>query len=1107
MTAFFLTLDWPHGGWGRPAAAPAASREPASAGAAGGEAATLTATAAFAETSSRRRHGLRRARLPLLFSVFISLFLSISWYALAGTPPDTPSPEDDIGESNAERKDSNPTAPKQPGQPGGGVPVPSVFQVAEDDIPPELRFAPPILSTASSMGHRSISPPVQRDRRPSGAGAASSGAVVVSEMLQPYTYGRVGATFGSVLVLTDVDDTLWCSGSMAAFGKHIGGIDSELGRGLPYPGIGTLLFMLALGPHTSTPSGLRIPIEHCPVPLPSPQTQNCPYDVQQFPVQHFLPRRAGVLSARVSTSLLAQFTRPPSFFRDIDAIFTSGARQLYGAGAPRWPLGYQNQMKFAQVLSSQNSRGEAKIWGFTEAISGGGPAVVLGDTGEKDPEAAAGMAVKYPESLGAVLLHSVFLNRQKEIDAGTGRQRREMPKHMIPFVMDVSGVKLPAVQLVYEILVKVRGGEEVQSFGDLSEEVAYAAGVQIAADVRQLFKTATRRQLLAAEARASGDPGSSPLAPPVIFIHVTRLHTQVLETPQEVGVAGQLANFSSKLAMKVSRWSAKKFSPNPELIDIAGFRQRAEVLPVFLQSPVQKVSPQGVRYPLGVPFASYRTAVGAAFASWALGMLTTQDVMSLIVAAIRDLRSLGPPNHCWQRTVVHEMLVDVAAVQHFLGPLEARTDLRGAEVFADAVSALEAFELFHKEHCGPRDPAIPTPQALCLEKLEAALAQHAANGGPANARQQLLPILSLACRYREQMDHWLSAGPEEVESLAFFLGRAIIIGSPAASLLYADKDRQEEASQQQEQQQQSHQQEPQQQQQQMQQQQLQQQQMQQQQLQQQQMQQQQLQPNANIPNELSLFQLHRDMARLPELAVELHTDPEEAPSLISPSLQMAALDVQTVEDLRPFLPDDYSVPTDVEASASVQQPGDGGRRSPRGSRRRDVGGLPEEENGGGGDYLGDCGHRKPAPVSLWLGNLRNFCANSRDPAGTEACGVLKRWLLGPEEQTGPPTDGEGPKRSRAALPALIRVADWNTQKPKSALEIPELGIVLEPYQLRPGATGREELEKAQALNVVGGIYAGRGTVRHQRPSERAVWQRIAAALKVIMGVECSDLFG
>lgn len=63
------------------------------------------------------------------------------------------------------------------------------------------------------------------------------------------------------------------------------------------------------------------------------------------------------------------------------------------------------------------------------------------------------------------------------------------------------------------------------------------------------------------------------------------------------------------------------------------------------------------------------------------------------------------------------------------------------------------------------------------------------------------------------------------------------------------------------------------------------------------------------------------------------------------------------------------------------------------------------------------------------------------------------------------------------------------------------------FLIRAGATGRDELEKAQAFNLVGGIYAGRGTVRHQRPSERAAWQRIFSALKVLRDVECSDLFG
>lgn len=85
----------------------------------------------------------------------------------------------------------------------------------------------------------------------------------------------------------------------------------------------------------------------------------------------------------------------------------------------------------------------------------------------------------------------------------------------------------------------------------------------------------------------------------------------------------------------------------------------AEVQPVFLQAPLQRLSQQGVRYPMGVPFASYRSTVGAALASWTLGMITTQDVLSLVVAAVRDLRSLGPATHCWQRTLVQEMLLDV----------------------------------------------------------------------------------------------------------------------------------------------------------------------------------------------------------------------------------------------------------------------------------------------------------------------------------------------------------------------------------------------------------------------------------------------------------------
>lgn len=83
-------------------------------------------------------------------------------------------------------------------------------------------------------------------------------------------------------------------------------------------------------------------------------------------------------------------------------------------------------------------------------------------------------------------------------------------------------------------------------------------------------------------------------------------------------------------------------------------------MPLNLRTPLQGFFSQNSRQPLGIPFASYRSTVGAALASWALGMTPTQDLVSLVAAAVRDLRSLGPPTHCWQRNVVQEMLADVA---------------------------------------------------------------------------------------------------------------------------------------------------------------------------------------------------------------------------------------------------------------------------------------------------------------------------------------------------------------------------------------------------------------------------------------------------------------
>ncbi|KAL8450487.1 hypothetical protein Emag_003177 [Eimeria magna] len=934
--------------------------------------------------------------------------------------------------------------PRQPGKNGkettgpsriatGGIPSSIFIQPSSGDLPPELLPSalptlPPTLLPSSGGPFRSLN----------GKGGYMGGAgLVVSELLEANAFARVGASFGNILVLTDVDDTLWSSGSMAAFGKHIGGIDSELARGLPYPAVGTLLFLFALGPHTSTPSGLRIPTEQCPVMLLSPRSHNCPIEVQGPPL---IPRSPGILSARVSTSVLSSFTRPPSFAKDIESILTRGARHVYGSFVSRWALGFQNEVKMMHALGSQHVRGAAKIEGFTEALSDGARAVVVGDTGEKDPEATAGMAVKYPNGLAAVFLHSVFLDRQKEVEAATDPVLNELPKHAVPLILNAGGAQIPAYQLVYQVTARVREGErKVESFLDLSDHAAYAAGVQIAADVRQIFAVATRKQLLSLAGKTQGDPTPiQPAVPPLVFVHLVHLQTQTVDGPLENSVASQLASMSSKLAMKVTRWSAKRFSPNPELVEREGFRQMVELQPVSLQTPLQGVSHRGVRFPLGTPFASYRTVVGAGLASWALGMLTAQDMVSLVIAAVRDLRSIGPSFHCWQQPVVQDLLADVVSVEHYLGALGERVDLHGSAVYADAVASLRAFESFHREHCGRPEGAV-TPLNACLRQLESALA---AQGG--RALQQLLPVLSLSCRYRTELVHWTSAGSEEVEGFAFMLGRAVLRGMAAASpkapsLPGSPRDPAEQAPQggigdEKQQQQQHHQQL-----------------LLHQQLQhhlhhqQQQHQLQQQQQQSEASSETAMRKLRRDLALLPELAAELHVAPDEPLTTLSASLQLNALDLQTVESLRPFIADDYLpaavAKSDMQGAGVWQYTGEvaGGRVNGRaGFRGGDI-------EGGNGNATEGCSYCSGPPIENWLASLHAFCANSRLSIAVEVCGLLRKWLL---EVEGLP--GEDGKATRGALHALRKVAEWNTKRPTAPLYISELGIVLEPANQRPG---------------------------------------------------------
>ncbi|XP_026191980.1 uncharacterized protein LOC34620823 [Cyclospora cayetanensis] len=1018
-----------------------------------------------------RAFSSRTLLLPLLLALCLTHLARI----LAGDVLGNQAPEEGL-----DADDAHPRRPPKSGAPDGGgvesandqqsegpkkalwgVPVPSVFQVAAGDL--QATF-PVDRSSKRSTTHASFSWPGATSPgasiRPNGELPATTASppfggfpqVALLQLPDASVYKRVNASFNSVLVLTDVDDTLWSSGAATVFGNHLGGVDNQLARGLPYPGIGTLLYFLALGPHTSTPSGLRIPLADCPFRQLS-QTENCPVEVSGTPK---LPRRPGVLSARVSTPVVAKVTRPRSFRSDVETILTAGPRHIYSSAVDRWPVGFQNNMSFTSMLTGQHARGIAKVAGFVDALGqGGGPAVLVGDTGEKDPEATAAMALMHSDSLVAVLLHSVFSHRYEELmsPASPGSaQPRAVLGACLP-VLSASGRQTPALQLAYRVLAGVKN-LAVNSAADLDPEVAYAAGAQMSAEMRRIFAAATRSHLLAAEAVGRGETVTHPPPPCIVFLHVEQLDTEVVRESRPAGMGSQVAKLTSWFASKVVSWTSRKLHSNQEDLDRQGrdcqcstFQQQAVVQPLSLRALVHGVTSHGTIYPAGVPFGSYRTVVGAGLAAWTLGIITTQDVLSLVVATVRDFRSLGPPIHCWQRTLVLDMLVDVLvsfalsvsqSVEYYVGALGSRTDLRDHAVYKDAVDALWAFADFQRKHCNRLEEEVLALDS-CLEELGRGIAQYAAAKGDSTLTDQLLPLLGLVCRYKDQMEHWLSAGAEEVESFSFILGRALTIGVLGSSRLYTETRGQQQVQQQRGPQQ-----------------------VQQQRGQQQVQQQHQGQAQTqHLLEDASFRKLQRDAALLPELAVELHVGPNDAPATLSRALQQNAIDVQTVEDLQPFI--DEILPREIPSADLPRPPQEVGARNLQALRSRSIGSNSSSSNDaekvltGGKEEddadlqpPGSCSHFKSGPVCAWLNNLRAYCKSPANAIGEKACSTLKWWLFGFEGREGFNSTGAESSQLRGALVGLVRVAEYNVQNLQGVLDIPGLGIVLEPFSMRPG---------------------------------------------------------
>mmetsp|Transcript_16988 Transcript_16988/g.37783 ORF Transcript_16988/g.37783 Transcript_16988/m.37783 type:complete len:351 (-) Transcript_16988:244-1296(-) len=193
----------------------------------------------------------------------------------------------------------------------------------------------------------------------------------LSSLLQNNSYRPVKKY--SIKVVTDIDDTIVSSGGLNIFGINLGGVDNQFKRGTFYPGV--VQFNLEL----SSAMGL--------------------------------PSKMAVLTARAKEFKFALEVRPSgklcAAFRDrgLAAGVDWGIGEVYYGSVNEWVFqaqkGLRKFLNFEIMLTRDAGLGLEVQY------------VIVGDTGEKDEEAAERIISKYPSKVKAVFLHSVYRSRYR----------------------------------------------------------------------------------------------------------------------------------------------------------------------------------------------------------------------------------------------------------------------------------------------------------------------------------------------------------------------------------------------------------------------------------------------------------------------------------------------------------------------------------------------------------------------------------------------------------------------------------------------------------------------------------------------------------------------
>nr|PIL98427.1 hypothetical protein TGCOUG_312420 [Toxoplasma gondii COUG] len=624
---------------------------------------------------------------------------------------------------------------------------------------------------------------------------------------------RVRAVFHETLVLTDVDDTLWSSGAWRLGGKTLGGVDEDLSRGQTYPGIGALYFLLSAGPHvTAAPVNKFLPT--CPVPLVSPLFETCQVgdarrslagatgrvtdtwvfgggerakelqDSRRKPAEKrpLLPPRVGLLTARASSAAMRSFTRSPSFYAAVTAALIHGARQIYGPGVDDWGrVRFENNMELLRdVIGGQHSRGRGKVSGFKEALEKfpKQTPVFVGDSGERDVEAAAGMALFAQEKLAAVFVHVVFSNwvneNPDEIEQAIAAPRAT------PFNLRFNNRRIPALQLAYDVQANLHPSDpKPESFAALSDTHLYSAGMRVASVMKPLmiaYGHQSRRQRAKPTERHDRRTNKDEegirdiVALPIFFLKFRDLTVKRNMSVRRQTTSNPFRKLYSHLSTGLKNSVSK-------VVDLWAEEEQLRSYTDLRTVPADEL---GVSSDPGVPFIPYRTALGAGISAFILEMITFQDLINLAVSSIRDFRSLGPPQSCAQQQGLEDLYFDLRYMLEVTGEALQSVHVENRAIFEDGVAAMRTFHTKAVDACIPSGPAEPWTVG---EEIGACLAlfrnPRAAASPPRDPTDSLpeaaglgdiphavLPLARVVCTFVDQLKHWRSAGADETEVLS-----------------------------------------------------------------------------------------------------------------------------------------------------------------------------------------------------------------------------------------------------------------------------------------------------------------------------------------------------